>query len=300
VYVGHDQGPDNAQGSAIFNLSEWLCYSSKDMKTWTSHGAVLKPTDFKWAVADAWASQVVEKKGKFYFYATVQHDATHNGKAIGVAVANTPTGPFKDARGSALVTEEMTPGRGWDDINPTVLVDDDGTAWMCWGNGTCYMAKLKPDMVDLDGEIQKIKLDNYIEAPWLYKHKDTYYMIYAGFGKGAESIYYATAPKITGPWTSRGVLTGNAKNSFTIHPCAIDFKGQGYFFYHNGALTLNGQKGATGRRSVCLDYLYYTPDGTLQPVFQTEEGVDVPPDPNGNKLNAEAAKNAAGQGSKKK
>ena len=100
VYVGHD----DAHGDQMFNITEWLCYSTKDMKTWTAHGPIMKPTDFKWAVRDAWASQVIEKDGKFYFYTTVQHGPPHVGKAIGVAVSDSPTGPFIDARGTALVT----------------------------------------------------------------------------------------------------------------------------------------------------------------------------------------------------
>ena len=107
LYVGHDE----AKGDDFFLMKEWLCYSSKDLRHWTAHGAFMKPTDFKWAVGDAWAAQVVQRNGRFYFYATVQHDDTHQGKAIGVAVADNPLGPFKDARGSALVTDATTPSR---------------------------------------------------------------------------------------------------------------------------------------------------------------------------------------------
>ena len=103
LYVGHDE----AKGNDFFLMKEWLCYSSKDLRHWTAHGAVMKPTDFKWAVSDAWAAQVVQRNGRFYFYATVQHDDTHPGKAIGVAVADNPLGPFKDARGSALITTSL-------------------------------------------------------------------------------------------------------------------------------------------------------------------------------------------------
>jgi beta-xylosidase len=95
LYVGHDE----AKGKEMFAMKEWLCYSSKDMKTWVSHGSILKPTDFVWGEKDAWASQVVEKDGKFYFFTTVQHKAPDVGKAIGVAVSDSPTGPFKDAVG---------------------------------------------------------------------------------------------------------------------------------------------------------------------------------------------------------
>ena len=105
-------------------------YSTKDMKTWTDHGSVLKPTDFSWGVGEAWASQVVEKDGKFYYYTTVQAGAPYNSKVVGVAVSDSPTGPFIDARGTPLITDDMTPNgpRGWwNDIDPTVFVDDDGT-----------------------------------------------------------------------------------------------------------------------------------------------------------------------------
>jgi hypothetical protein len=278
AYVGHDE----AKGKEMFTMKEWLCYSSKDMKTWTAHGSVLKATDFKWVKQDAWAAQVVEKDGKFYYYVATQHDQTHPGMAIGVAVADNPLGPFKDARGSALITDEMTPGpNNGDDIDPTVLIDDDGTPWMAWGNPNCYMVKLKPNMIELDGKIERIDLPNYTEGPWLHKHDKTYYIVYPAFAHQAmqEKLCYATATKITGPWTYRGILTENAKNSYTIHPGVLDFKGQGYLFYHNATLELNGEKGAIGRRSVCMEYLYYNPDGTIQPIKHTVEGVSVPPKP---------------------
>ncbi|HOQ05311.1 MAG TPA: glycoside hydrolase family 127 protein [Anaerohalosphaeraceae bacterium] len=277
VYVGHDEAKDGE----LFNMTGWLCYSTKDMKNWAAHGTVLKPTDFQWAVGDAWASQVIKKDGKYYFFATVQHGPPHVGKAVGVAVSDSPTGPFKDARGSALVYDKMTPNSKvpWEDIDPTVLIDDDGTPWLCWGNGDCYLVKLKPNLIELDGEIQKIDLPYYTEGPWLHKRGNLYYLTYAAFAHQgtAEKICYATAPAVTGPWTYQGILTGFAKNSYTIHPGIVEFKGQWYFFYHNATLTLNGLGPATGRRSVCVEYLYYNPDGTIQPITQTEEGISVPP-----------------------
>lgn len=275
LYTGHDEAKDGE----LFTMRNWLCYSSKDMKNWTSHGPKLSTKDFKWAKGDAWASQVVEKNGKFYWYVAIQHDDTKGGKAVGVAVADSPLGPFKDARGSALVTDDMTKGRPWDDIDPTVLTDKEGKSWICWGNGNCYMAKLKPNMIELDGPIEQIKLPYYVEGPWLHRRGDLYYLTYAGMDpeRRSENIRYATAPKVSGPWTYRGVLTGTADKSFTIHPAVMEFKNQWYLFYHNANLTLDGLSGATGRRSVCLDYLYYNPDGTIQPITQTKEGVSVPP-----------------------
>ena len=275
LYVGHDEfyeGQDSASGGKEFNITEWLCYSTDDMKNWTDHGAVLSPADFKWAVGEAWASQVVEKDGKFYYFTTVQGGEPYVGKAVGVAVADTPVGPFVDAIGKPLVSDDMTDNgkRGWwNDIDPTVLIDGDD-AWLCWGNGTCFLAKLKPNMIELDGEIMVIDVPNYVEGPWLHKRNDLYYLTYASFGKGSETISYATAPSMDGPWTPRGELTGSAENSFTIHPGIIEFKGQPYLFYHNATLELDGLKGAIGRRSVCVDSLSYNPDGTMNYVVQTK------------------------------
>jgi beta-xylosidase len=250
------------------------------MKTWTDHGYVLAPTDFSWGIGEAWASQVVERDGKFYFYTTVQAGEPYNSKTVGVAVADSPLGPFTDAIGKPLITDDMTPNgmRGWwNDIDPTVLIDDDGTPWMSWGNGTCFLVKLKPNMTELDGEIKVLRTPGYVEGPWLSKHNDMYYLTYASMGQGRETISYATAPSMEGPWTYRGLLSGMAENSFTIHPGIAEFKGQNYLFYHNATLTLNGVSGATGRRSVSVDYLYYLPDGTMAYVEQTKEGITVPP-----------------------
>ncbi|WP_394707725.1 glycoside hydrolase family 43 protein [uncultured Bacteroides sp.] len=281
LYVGHDEyyaGQDTAKGGKEFNITEWLCYSTKDMQTWTDHGAVLKPTDFKWGVGEAWAAQVVERNGKFYYYVTALAGEPYNSRVVGVAVSDSPTGPFVDPLGKPLVSDDMTDNgaRGWwNDIDPTALIDDNGQAWLCWGNGTCFLAKLKPNMIELDGDIQVIKLPRYVEGPWLSKRNGTYYLTYASFGKGKENIAYATAPSVEGPWTPQGELTGTAENSFTIHPGIIDFKGKSYLFYHNATLTIDGHKGAIGRRSVCVDELHYNPDGTMQHVEQTKQGVST-------------------------
>lgn len=246
------------------------------MQTWTDHGSVLKPTDFSWGVGEAWASQVIERDGKFYYYTTVQAGEPYNSKAIGIAVGDSLTGPFKDPLGRPLVTDDMTPNspRGWwNDIDPTAFIDDNGEAWLSWGNGTCFLAKLKPNLIELDGDIEIIEVPRFVEGPWLHKRGDIYYLTYASMGEGRETIAYATAPSMKGPWTPQGELTGMAENSFTIHPGIIEFKGEWYLFYHNATLTLDGHAGAIGRRSVCVDKLYYNPDGTMKYVEQTKEGI---------------------------
>jgi beta-xylosidase len=252
------------------------------MKTWKPEGSPMSATDFKWATGDAWACQVIERDGKFYLYAPVEHNPSHPGKAIGVAVSDSPTGPFKDARDSALVVNEMTPAfkSDHDDIDPTVWIDDDGQAWLYWGNHRCYYAKLKRNMIELDGDIHTVSGDqvpNFREAPWIHKRNGIYYLTYA-FGL-PEKTAYCTADKITGPWTYRGLMAEGAFNSPTIHQGVITFKGVDYFVYHNGAMQQDSKLGigCGFRRSVCVDYLYYNPDGSIQRVLQTTEGTDLPP-----------------------
>lgn len=281
VYVGHDEAGEDQ----MFNITEWVVYSTTDMESWTFHGSVMKPTDFDWAIRDAWASQVIEKDGKFWFYTTVEHGPPHNSKAIGVAVADTPLGPFKDAKGSALVHDAMTPTpedpHDWDDIDPTAFTDDDGTTWVAWGNMHLYLAKLKPNMIEFDGPIREIYLPNYTEGPWLHKRKDLYYLTYPCFAHQNmyEKMCYATAARITGPWTYHGILTDRTENSYTIHPGIVEYKDQWYFFYHDAKLTINSVPGAIGRRAVAVEYLYYNEDGTIKPIRKTKEGISIPPVP---------------------
>lgn len=266
LYAGHDEAPNDFN---FYKMNEWVVYSSSDMKNWEPHPVPLKVTDFKWAANDAWASQVIERNGKFYWYVTVSH-GTVPGKAIGIAVSDSPTGPFKDALGKALITNDMTKFTdiSWDDIDPTVYIDNDGQAYLFWGNTACHYAKLKDNMIELDGPIQHIDLPNYTEAPWIHKHKDWYYLSYAY--QFPEKIAYAMSKSITGPWEYKGILNELAGNSNTNHQSIIDFKGQSYFIYHNGAIQPHG---GSFRRSVCVDKLYYNKDGTMKRVVMTSEGI---------------------------
>jgi hypothetical protein len=274
AYVGQDK----ATVGGWFNMPNWLCYSTTDMKNWTARGPVLAAKDFANANNEsAWAAQVVEKDGKYYYYVTLDR---REGHFITVAVSDSPTGPFKEALpGKPLITDDMTKDshRANADIDPTIFIDTDGTPWMAWGNGDCYMVKLKRNMVEIDGPITKVPFRNYSEGPWLFKRGDFYYMVYAADAPGeqAEQICYSTAKKITGPWTYGGFITGPAKHGFTIHPSVNEFKGQWYFFYHDGSYTLNGTPGGDCRRQVCAEYLYFNPDGSIKPITLTTEGVSV-------------------------
>ncbi len=266
LYTGHDEAPPR---QARYVMHDWTCFSSSDMVNWTEHEVPLRVKDFAWAKDDAWASQVINRNGKFYWYVAVEH-ATIPGKAIGVAVSDSPTGPFKDARGSAIITNDMTTETkiSWDDIDPTVIMDEKGQAYLFWGNTKCYYAKLKDNMIELDGPIKTIDLPHYTEAPWVHKRNGWYYLSYAY--EFPEKIAYAMSRNIEGPWEYKGILNEIAGNSNTNHQAIIDFKDKSYFIYHNGALAADA---GSFHRSVCIDYLYYNKDGTMKRVVMTSEGV---------------------------
>lgn len=270
LYTSHDTAGVKAPN---YVMPDWRLFSTTDMKNWKDHGDVLSPKVFSWAGKDAYAAQCVERDGKFYWYVSVGHKADENSKggfAIGVAVSDHPYGPFKDAIGKALVVNEMTTDvrHGWDDIDPTVFVDDDGQAYMYWGNQSCRYVKLKKNMIELDGPITVIpKPQNYTEGPWFYKRNNLYYLAYAA--RFPETTEYCTSTSPTGPWNYQGVIQDQVPNSTTTHPGIVDYKGKTYFFYHNGVLPTGGNY----RRSICVDYMYYNADGTIQKVIQTTEGV---------------------------
>ncbi|HEY1112107.1 MAG TPA: glycoside hydrolase family 43 protein [Chitinophagaceae bacterium] len=271
LYTGHDTASTTATN---YKMPDWHLFSTTDMVNWNHHGALLSPHTFSWATGDAYAAQCIERDGKFYWFVSTFHkkDSTSSGgAAIGVAVSDRPTGPFRDAIGKALIINEMTKDmkHAWDDIDPTVFIDEDGQAYMFWGNGSCKWVKLKKNMIELDGPITTFTPKNYIEGPWVYKRNGLYYLVYASAGTKPEMIEYCTATNPAGPWTYQGIIQENVPNSFTTHPGIIDYKGQSYFFYHNGALPTGGSY----RRSICVDYMYYNPDGTIQKIIQTTTGV---------------------------
>ena len=287
VYTGHDE--DRAD---FFWMQEWRVYSTDDMVNWTDHGSPLALESFSWADDRAWASQCIERNGKFYWYICA-HSKISNGMAIGVAVSDSPTGPFRDAIGKPLFENGS-----WDHIDPTVLIDDDQQAWLMWGNPRVYYLKLKPDMVSYEGEVGKLSMteqgfgappmnerekdkkykDSYVEGPWLrkvdsarFKVEDTkrYQLLYAAGGV-PEHISYSTAPSPTGPWTYAGeIMPLCDTGSFTNHCGVADYKGHSYFFYHTGKLPGGGGFG----RSVAVEEFQYNDDGSFPTIMPTSEGV---------------------------
>ncbi len=269
LYTSHDE---DETVDDFFTMNDWRLYSTRDMLNWTDHGAVLRYDDFEWAKRDAWAGQVVHRNGKFYYYVPINKGAR---RVIGVAVSDSPTGPFEDPLGEPLITSDCG------DIDPTVFVDDDGRAYLYWGNPKLCYVELNDDMISYEGEVVHVEMTvesfgarddtarptSYEEGPWLYKRGDLYYLVYAA-GPISEHIAYATAPSATGPWTYGGEVMPTKGSAFTNHPGVVDFKGNSYFFYHNGALPGGGGY----HRSVCFEKFSYNDDGTFPTIDMSEKG----------------------------
>ncbi len=272
---------DDIPGTDFYYMTKWRVLSSTDMVNWTDHGSPISLESFEWVRDRAWAAQCIERNGKFYWYICAQ--TTKNDMAIGVAVSDSPTGPFKDALGKPLITNGS-----WSNIDPTVYIDIDGQAYLYWGNGGLFYVKLNKDMISYSGDIVSVPItaesfggvrgnknadvpnkDMYVEGPWFYKRNSLYYMMFAGMGKGGETLSYSTSTNPTGPWQYQGKIMENQRlNSFTNHGGIIDYKGNSYLFYHSGLLPNGGSYG----RAACVEQFTYNSDGTIPAISATKEG----------------------------
>ncbi len=283
LYAGHDEADPNIEDRRRgFFMRDWLLYTSTDMVNWTEHGAVVDLYNFKWADPTitgrggfkngAWAPQCIERNGKFYFYGTVE------GRGIGVVVANSPYGPFVDPIGKPLIGPE------YNSIDPTVFIDDDGQAYIYWGNPNLWYAKLNEDMVSLAGPITKDanirKIEDqpdpyhYQEGPWVYKRNGNYYCAYATTCC-PEGMGYAMAKSPVGPWEFKGYIMKPDRRSDGNHPGIIDYKGKTYVFGFNYKLNYALTDRKYERRSVCVTEMQYNPDGTIQELPWWYEGTPI-------------------------
>lgn len=284
LFVDHDE--DDAQ---YFKMKDWQLYTSTDMLNWTYEGTPMSTATFKWAKQgdNAWASQAIERDGKWYWYICAE-DTTVHLHGIGVGVSNTPEGPYIDPLGKPLVAG------GFGYIDPSVFIDDDGQAYIFWGNNGLWYAKLNRDMISLGSEVMPVsglddpecfgpkvmKMDyqagkrkmktGYEEGPWVFKRNGIYYLVYASGGV-PEHMAYSTSSSINGPWKYQGRIMDEAKGSFTIHGGSIEIGGRNFMFYHDGLLP----NGGGFRRSTSIEEFNW--DGDKIPFIPfTKEGVTKP------------------------
>ncbi|MBO4800884.1 MAG: family 43 glycosylhydrolase [Bacteroidaceae bacterium] len=261
LFAGHDA----AGGQSNYVMKDWLLYSTTDMKHWTEHPSPLRIDEFSWASShQAYAGHVVRgRDGRYYWYVST------NWCGIGVAVADNIKGPYRDALGKPLLTKEdcFASKHSWCVIDPAILIDDDGTPYIIWGNGQCYYARLKDNMTEIDGDIRQIEVPRFTEAPWVHKYGGKYYLTYAT--EWPEKIAYAVSDHIGGPYTPMGIISEIAGNSNTTHPAIVQFRGQWLFFSHNGGLP----DGTSYSRSIIAEPMHYNPGGTIRPIPPTTAGV---------------------------
>ena len=307
VYTGHDE--DNAD---FFWMQEWRVYSTNDMVNWTDHGSPLALESFSWADDRAWASQTIERNGKFYWYICA-HSKISKGMAIGVAVSDSPTGPFRDAIGKPLFENGS-----WDHIDPTVMIDDDGQAWLMWGNPQCYYLKLNEDMISYSGELGKVDMtedafggpmmskreqgkkykDSYVEGPWIMKRPK----VLASSGKSGKSGKSGASGKSGNSGISENAgyyllyAAGGVPEHISYSKAASPAGPYTYvgeimplsdtksFTNHCGVADFRGHsyffyhtgklpKGGGFGRSVAVEEFKYNADGTFPTIMPTDEGV---------------------------
>jgi len=275
LFTGHDEDSATSKG---FIMDDYLCFSTTDMVNWTHYGPVFSTPSLGWAAKhNANAAQVAYRNGKFYYYISPWSALADNGDCIAVGVSDVATGPYKDALGKPLISNSQTKysKHSWEDIDPTILMDDDGQAYMYWGNNSLYCVKLNKDMISYSGEITAFDIKDkaafgpdYEEAPWIFKRNGLYYLMYAAHVP--EAIYYASSTSPMGPWKYGGVIMkAFAQGSMGNHPGVAQYKDKWYFFYMNEDLPDGHEK----RRAVNVMELPFNADGSIPELNHAKQGI---------------------------
>jgi hypothetical protein len=269
VYPSHDiKAPPQYKGRPNwFVMEDYHVFSSENLTDWKDHGVIVRQTEVEWADPTAyamWAPEAVFKDGKYYFYFPAI--AKGGGFQIGVAVADKPYGPFKPAATSI---------EGVKGIDPSVLIDKDGSAYLFYSLNKIFVAKLKPNMREIEGEpavIANLPTKGLLEGPFVFERNGIYYLTYPHVENKTERLEYATSTSATGPFKPSGViLDESASGCWTVHHSIVEYKGQWYLFYHDKDLSPSFDK----NRSMRADKLFFNADGTIQKVIPTLRGVGL-------------------------
>ena len=267
VITTHDQDTQ----SDYSELHDYYMFSSDDMINWQDHGVVFDArTDSSWANL-AYAPDMIERNGKYYLY------FPNGANSIGVAVSDSPTGPFTDPLGGPLV-DRNTPNGNVDWVfDPGVFIDDDGQAYLYFGGGgpgNARVIRLNDDMISTSGSAITLDVPNFFEALYMHKRNGTYYLTYSTDTAGGLAIDYMTSNSPTSGFVHRGTVLPNPweNNNNNNHQSILEFNDQWYIFYHNRAVA-NARGASTYQRSINVDRLFYNGDGTIQQVNAGSAGV---------------------------
>lgn len=262
VYPSHDIPASPGRGRANwFVMEDYHVFSSENLVDWKDHGVILNQTQVPWLRGrqsfDMWAPDCVFKNGKYYFYFPT-------GGRIGVAIADKPYGPF---------VPEPNAIAGVRGIDPGVLVDKDGSAYLFWGG--ISMAKLKDNMVELDSQpqrVQNLPRPGLIEGPFPFERNGIYYLTFPHVQNKTERLEYSVAKSPLGPYEWKGVIMDELPSGcWTIHQSIVEYKGQWYLFYHDKDLSPQFDK----NRSIRAEFLSFDEDGTIRKVTPTLRGVGI-------------------------
>ena len=282
LYPSHDIFPPEGQRQDWFCMEDYHVFSSENLTDWTDHGVIVTQNKVPWVKPDSysmWAPDCIERNGKYYFYfPSAPKDG--RGFGIGVAISDSPEGPF---------IPEPENIKGISGIDPCVLQASDGNAYIFWGAGRC--AKLKPNMKELadDTPTETVKWGDHefelsgvnclkdlpnrqAEGPFAFEYNGNYYLTYPYVRENTEVLGYAMSKNPMGPYEYKGLIMPEHDNGcWTNHHSIINYKGQWYLFYHRNHFSPRDDK----RRSVCIEKLFFNPDGTIQEVKQTMRGVGI-------------------------
>ena len=249
-------------GTEGWRSSSFRAWSSRDLVTWKDEGVILDlPRDLAWADLHAWAPAIATRNGKYYYY----HSSNKN---IGVAVADAPAGPFRDPLGKPLVPASMF--NNMQAIDPMVFIDDDGTAYLYWGQGRCKAVKLNEDMISFDPEaILDITPPGFNEGAFVHKRGEIYYLTWSEYDTRDPrySVAYATGPSPLGPFVKppdnpilrqRGTVLGAGHHSIVRIPDSDRW----VIAYHRFRIP----DGNGYNRETCLSPLRHGRDGRILPV----------------------------------
>ena len=254
-----------------FGMDPWQhVWSTKDLINWTEHKPGL---DARTAVSFAKvkqmaASDCIEKDGKYYYYFTVE------GKQC-VAFSDTPEGPFLNAR---PIEGTDFPSCG----DPAVFVDDDGSAYLYWGQFSLRGCRLKDNMYELDEATLNTMLlteneHGFHEGSSMRKRGDMYYLIYCDTDRGAATcLSYAVSKKPLGPFEKRGVIIDNSGcdlAAWNNHGSIVCFHDQWYIFYHRASFGIE-----MGGRKACVEPIFFDENGDIAEIKMTTQGVEAPID----------------------
>lgn len=252
-------------------------FSSRDLKTWTARGVVIRRDDIPWIKDDGapehflWAPGVATARGKWYLYYSVGPQNPTPSR-IGVAVAERPAGPYRDS-GRPLVTGDAR----FEAIDPMVFVDPrSGTAYLYAGGSAgarLRVWELNPDMVSIAREVTVDQPPQFTEGAFMHERAGTYYLSYShGRFNGPDySVHYATARSPVGPWTYRGaILTSDKRHQGPGHHSFVRTPaGQWLVVYHRWEQR-PGPAPFKGERQVAVDRIHYGADGAIRPVVMTD------------------------------